>query len=85
MLGDRSLAEETAQDVFVRIWKALPGYRADASLSTWIYAITRNAEFSFYNTTRSSSDLHSNNPSEGEAARLKWWLVGPLPYGSVAR
>lgn len=43
MLGDRALAEETAQDVFVRIWKALPGYRGEASLSTWIYSVARNA------------------------------------------
>src|SRR5690348_5694972 len=42
MLGNRAVAEETAQDVFVRIWKALGGYRGEASLSTWIYAIARN-------------------------------------------
>jgi RNA polymerase sigma-70 factor, ECF subfamily len=43
MLGDRTLAEETAQEVFVRIWKSLSGYRGDAALSTWIYSIARNA------------------------------------------
>jgi RNA polymerase sigma-70 factor (ECF subfamily) len=43
MLGDRSAAEETCQDVLVRVWKGLPGFRAESSLSTWIYAITRNA------------------------------------------
>ena len=43
MLGDRSAAEETAQEVFVRIWKALGTYRGEAALSTWIYAIARNA------------------------------------------
>ena len=43
MLGNRALAEETAQEVFIRIWKALAGYRGQASLSTWIYAIARNA------------------------------------------
>src|SRR2546430_6370175 len=43
MLGEAGLAEDMAQDVFVRIWKALPGYRGQSSLSTWIYAITRNA------------------------------------------
>ena len=42
MLGDAGLAEDMAQDVFVRIWRALPGYRGQSSLSTWIYAITRN-------------------------------------------
>jgi RNA polymerase sigma-70 factor (ECF subfamily) len=43
MLRDRALAEDVTQDVFMRVWRALPGYGAQASLSTWIYAITRNA------------------------------------------
>ena len=42
MLGDRAQAEDIAQDVFMRIWKALAGFRGQSSLSTWIYAITRN-------------------------------------------
>lgn len=42
MLGDEAFAEEMVQDTFLRVWKALPSYRGDASLSTWIYAITRN-------------------------------------------
>lgn len=43
MLGDRTMAEETSQEIFVRIWKSLPTYRNESSLSTWIYAISRNA------------------------------------------
>jgi RNA polymerase sigma-70 factor (ECF subfamily) len=43
MLGNQALAEETAQDVFVRVWRALAGYRGLASISTWIFAIARNA------------------------------------------
>lgn len=42
MLGNRALAEETTQDIFVRIWKALGGYRRQSSISTWIYTIARN-------------------------------------------
>src|SRR5437763_14305808 len=42
MLGNEALAEETAQDVFIRIWKALGSYRGQSSLSTWIYSIARN-------------------------------------------
>src|SRR5882724_7748167 len=42
ILANQSLAEETAQEIFVRIWRALPGYRGMASLSTWVYAISRN-------------------------------------------
>jgi RNA polymerase sigma-70 factor, ECF subfamily len=42
ILGDRAAAEESAQDALFRIWKGLPRFRGDSSLSTWIYAITRN-------------------------------------------
>jgi RNA polymerase sigma-70 factor (ECF subfamily) len=42
-LRDRSAAEEITQEVLLRIWKGLPSFRSDSSLSTWIYAITRNA------------------------------------------
>lgn len=43
MLGNRALAEETTQEVFLRIWRALGTFRGEATVSTWIYAITRNA------------------------------------------
>jgi RNA polymerase sigma-70 factor (ECF subfamily) len=42
ILGDETPAEEMAQDTFLQIWKALPTYRGEAALSTWIYAIARN-------------------------------------------
>jgi RNA polymerase sigma-70 factor, ECF subfamily len=42
MMRNETQAEDLAQDVFVKIWKALPGYHGGASLSTWIYTITRN-------------------------------------------
>lgn len=43
MLGNRSDADDVAQDIFLRLWRALPTYSGRASLSTWIYAISRNA------------------------------------------
>jgi RNA polymerase sigma-70 factor, ECF subfamily len=42
ILRNETHAEDAAQDVFVRIWKGLPAYHGGASLSTWIYTITRN-------------------------------------------
>jgi RNA polymerase sigma-70 factor (ECF subfamily) len=43
MLRDRAQAEDVTQDIFLRVWRALPGYGAQAALSTWIYAISKNA------------------------------------------
>ena len=42
VLGNRQDAEEVAQDVFVRIYRALPNFRGDAELSTWMYRIGMN-------------------------------------------
>jgi RNA polymerase sigma-70 factor, ECF subfamily len=42
ILKDRAAAEDAAQEAFVRVWKALPGFDGRAALGTWIYAITRN-------------------------------------------
>ncbi len=45
-LRDREAAEDVAQEVFIRIWRALAGFDGRASLSTWIYTITRNTSLS---------------------------------------
>jgi RNA polymerase sigma-70 factor (ECF subfamily) len=42
ILGSEALAEETAQDIFIRVWKSLGSYRGQSSISTWIYSIARN-------------------------------------------
>ena len=42
MVRNETMAEDLTQDVLMKIWKALPGYQGDASLSTWIYTISRN-------------------------------------------
>ena len=43
MLRNETQAEDMAQEIFLRIWKGLPAYAGQASLSTWIYTISRNA------------------------------------------
>lgn len=40
-------AEEVAQEVFVRIFRALANFRGDSALSTWIYRLTVNASLSY--------------------------------------
>jgi RNA polymerase sigma factor (sigma-70 family) len=42
MKGDSEQAADLAQDVFINVWNALSGYRAEASYKTWIYRITVN-------------------------------------------
>ena len=42
MVRSEAQAEDMTQETLVKIWKGLPGYHGGASLSTWIYTITRN-------------------------------------------
>jgi RNA polymerase sigma-70 factor (ECF subfamily) len=41
-LGDRHEAEDTAQEVFIKVFKALKRFRSESSFYTWIYRITVN-------------------------------------------
>jgi RNA polymerase sigma-70 factor (ECF subfamily) len=42
MLGNATAAEDVAQESFVRAWRALPNFRAEAKFSTWLYRIAVN-------------------------------------------
>lgn len=42
-LVGRDEAEDVAQEVFLKVDRGLEGYRGDAALGTWIFAIARNA------------------------------------------
>lgn len=41
-LGDGAGAEDTAQEVFVALYRSLDRFRGESSLSTWIFRITVN-------------------------------------------
>ena len=40
--GNESLADDIAQEVFVKIWQNLNKFREESQISTWIYRITVN-------------------------------------------
>lgn len=42
VLGDYAEAEEVTQEAFVRAWRGLPGFRGEASFTTWLYRIVHN-------------------------------------------
>src|SRR5207245_6440971 len=42
-LGERSLAEDGAQDVFLKVYKALPGYRHEKPFKHWLHRVAAHA------------------------------------------
>lgn len=41
-LGDRQEAEDSAQEIFIKVYKALKGFRLKSSFYTWLYRIAVN-------------------------------------------
>lgn len=42
LLGDRDLIDDTMQEVYLKAFRALPGFKGRASLSTWLYRLAYN-------------------------------------------
>ena len=42
MIGDRALAEDLTQDVFLRVFQGLRGYSRRARFTTWLYQVAKN-------------------------------------------
>ena len=60
IVKDSAIADDVAQDVFVKVWRSLPSFDARASFSTWIYAITRNAAISTLRQRRPQVSLQDD-------------------------
>lgn len=53
-LHNKDDADDLTQDVFIQAYQTLPGFKGDASFSTWIYRIAVNASL---NKIRKSSKI----------------------------
>jgi RNA polymerase sigma-70 factor (ECF subfamily) len=76
LLRDPDQAQDAAQESLVRVWKALAKYDQRASLSTWIYTITRNRCLTAIERRR---DLDSLSDSEVQLQAEAAQAVGPEP------
>lgn len=52
MVLDADDTNDILQNVFIKAWQALPKFREDSSLGTWLYRIATNESISFLNRKR---------------------------------
>jgi RNA polymerase sigma-70 factor (ECF subfamily) len=65
--GDRGTAEEAAQEVFLRLWKARERYGPQSKFSTFLFTIARNYWIDVTRARRvrpQESSLNSSSPSD---------------------
>ncbi len=57
LCGDRSLADDLAQEVFLRAYRGLVGFEGRSSFGTWVYRISYNVYLNHRTRTRSYAAL----------------------------
>ena len=57
MTGDRAVAEDLVQDIFMRILKYRSTFRDTGSFETWLFSIARNARADYFRKRRLSEPL----------------------------
>ena len=63
--------QEVAQDVFVRAYRALPGYRGDAPVRIWLLRIARYAAMDFWRKTYRRRDRVQAGLDESTSRRME--------------
>lgn len=65
-LSNRDDAEDIVSDIFLKIYEKYPTFdESRASVSTWIYTITRNTVIDYFRAHRICAELPDDLPDEG--------------------
>lgn len=63
--GSKEDALDISQEAFLRVWRALPNYKADSKFSTWLYRIVSNICTDHH---RKNSRIQSISLTQGDEA-----------------
>jgi RNA polymerase sigma-70 factor, ECF subfamily len=67
MVHNQAVAEELAQDVFLRVYRSRETYRAEAKFTTWLYRIATNLAVNYARDTRherAAQNVYLDAPDE---------------------
>ena len=67
MVHSQAVAEELAQEVFLRVYRSREGYRAEAKFTTWLYRIATNLAVNHARDTRherAAQNVYLDMPDE---------------------
>ena len=67
-VGCQEDADDLIQEIFVKVWAALPSFRGEARLFTWIYRIATNEALNFLRRQRVRAALNFKS-LDGEVER----------------
>ena len=74
MCGDANLAEDAAQEAFIRAWQHLAGYQPRSPFRNWVYRIAANAALDVLRREKETVDIEAlpiEAPGYGPEAALE--------------
>lgn len=77
--GDREAAKDVAQEAFLKAYQALPGFREEASLKTWLFRIVINQASRYRRSQALRSRLGMIQSWFGSKDNIEPAAPGPLP------
>lgn len=79
--GDPTAAEDLAQDVFLRVYRARKGYRPRAKFSTWLFTIANNVALNYLRGKVRDPSVSFGDSTDSQALRPSETSV-PSPEGT---
>ena len=64
LTGNREMANDVAQEAFIRAWTAIEKFRGDSTFSTWIYRITVNTAWTLRKKAKKHNTLNIDDTYE---------------------
>ena len=64
LTGNKELANDVAQESFIRAWKAIEKFRGDSTFGTWIYRITVNTAWTLRKKAKKHYSLNIEDTQE---------------------
>jgi len=82
MVGTHEDADDLLQDIFLKIWTALPSFRGEAQLYTWVWRIATNETLNWLRRERVRAALRFQRVDEELERRI---MADPFFNGTAAQ
>ena len=82
MVGTHEDADDLLQDIFLKIWTALPSFRGEAQLYTWVWRIATNETLNWLRREKVRAALRFQSVDEEMERRI---MADPYFNGTAAQ
>lgn len=71
LVVDHDDANDVLQNLFIKVWKGLEGFREDSQLYTWLYRIATNEALTFLEQQKKRSTVSLSDVESGLSNKIK--------------